>query len=225
MQWIWSAAFRILCLKRKNFCWLVMKAKDPKTGQTYYFVDKCLPFGASISCALFQAFSDALQHITQYRINRNSLRTISNYLDDFLFVALTVMHCNEQVVIFLQICNDIGCPVSDEKTEWGCTIIVFLGILLDGHNHLLCVPVDKKDRALAMLRTFIDSKKVTIKQIRVLTGLLNFLTRAIVPGRAFTRRMYAKITTTDKYGNALQDHHHVRLDMEFKNDSLVWINS
>ena len=40
----------------------MMKAEHPTTGQTFYFVDKCLPFGHCISCALFQKFSDALCH-------------------------------------------------------------------------------------------------------------------------------------------------------------------
>ena len=45
------SAFCILPLKLLNFKWTVMKAVDPKIGETRYFVDKCLPFSASISCA------------------------------------------------------------------------------------------------------------------------------------------------------------------------------
>ena len=46
-----SSAFRILPLSLESFCLLVMKAKDPRTGKWWYFIDKCLPFGSSRSCA------------------------------------------------------------------------------------------------------------------------------------------------------------------------------
>ena len=55
-----SSTFRVLPLKVCCFCWLVFKAVDLTTGETMYFVDKCLPFGASISCTLYQKFSNAL---------------------------------------------------------------------------------------------------------------------------------------------------------------------
>ena len=51
-----SMAFRNVPLDKKSWCYLVLKAAHPQTGKTYYFVDKCLPFGASISCAIFQSF-------------------------------------------------------------------------------------------------------------------------------------------------------------------------
>ena len=34
------------------------------------------------------------------------------------------------------------------------------------------------------------TKKLTIKKLQQICGLLNFLSRAIVPGRTFTRRLY-----------------------------------
>ena len=218
-----TSAFRILGLKRSCFQWLVMKAVDPKTGQTVYFVDKCLPFGASISCTLFQAFSDALQHITLFFINQNQMDVLTNYLDDFLFIAFSVYYCNKQVHIFLDICKQIDCPVSEEKTKWATTIIVFLGVLMDGKHECLSIPVEKRIKAMNVLKWFIENKKATIKQIQVLTGLLNFLSKALIPGRAFTRRMYAKVCTQDKKGNPLKDHHHVKIDEEFKHDCSVWL--
>ena len=216
------SAFRLLPLRIANFCWTIMKAVNPISGRTYYFVDKCLPFGASISCVLFQQFSDALQHLTEFAINRNVRRVLSNYLDDFLFIALTLMACNNHVLMFMKICDEINCPVSSEKTEWGSTIITFLGILLDGVYKCLRIPIDKRDKALNLLQMFIHKNKATIKQIQQLTGTLNFLSRAIVPGRAFTRHMYARINLKDNKGRKLKEYHHVKIDQEFKNDCSVW---
>ena len=53
-----SMAFRNVPLDKKLCCYLILKAEHPDTGVTYYFVDKCMPFGASISCAIFQEFSN-----------------------------------------------------------------------------------------------------------------------------------------------------------------------
>ena len=58
--------------------------------------------------------------------------TVTNYLDDFLFIELTLTRCNALVSKFLNLCKDICVPVSGDKTEWAAERIVFLGILLDG---------------------------------------------------------------------------------------------
>ena len=48
-----KSAFRILLLSKWSWQWVVMKARHPLTKKWVFFVDKCLPFGASISCAHF----------------------------------------------------------------------------------------------------------------------------------------------------------------------------
>ena len=113
------SAFRHLGIRPEDWCWLVMKARSPIDGRTYYFVDKCLPFGAAVSCALFQAFSDALAWIVSYKTSQENI----NYLDDFFFVALFKAACDLQIRCFLEVCDKIKFPVSMEKTFWGRTII------------------------------------------------------------------------------------------------------
>ena len=104
-------AFRNLGLFPGDFKYLVMKAKNPKDGKWYYMVDKCLPFGASISCFLFQSFSNCVAFLVAYRSHRDPV----NYLDDFLFAALLKYYCNQQVEIFLTICAEINFPVNLER--------------------------------------------------------------------------------------------------------------
>ena len=58
-----SMAFRNIPMDKKSWSFLILKATHPKTGKSFYFVDKCLPFGTSISCAIFQAFSDFLREV------------------------------------------------------------------------------------------------------------------------------------------------------------------
>ena len=78
-----SSTFRQVLLKKSQWYLLVMKAQHPVTKVTYYFVDKCLPFGSSISCAIFQSVSDAISYLVKYRSGRTNV----NYLDDYLLAA------------------------------------------------------------------------------------------------------------------------------------------
>ena len=128
-----SSAFRVLLLCIQCFCWLIFKAEDPRDGKIKYFVEKCLPFGASISCAHYQRFSNSLKFLLEFRTGKNSRRT-TNCLDDFLFLALQRAICNYMVDQFLLLCKDLQIPVAIEKTKWGDTVIIFLGILLNGQS-------------------------------------------------------------------------------------------
>ena len=59
----YKSAFRNLWIWALDWPLLIFMAVLPLDGRVYYFVDKCLPFGASISCSHFQHFSDAVAHI------------------------------------------------------------------------------------------------------------------------------------------------------------------
>ena len=209
-----SHAFHILPIKIGHRKFLTMKARHPVTKEWWYFVDKCLPFGSSISCAHFQSFSDALKHIAEWKIGLTLVLLVpprlTNYLDDFLFMALTRLACNGMISQFLELCKVIGCPISMDKTEWATTLIVFLGILLNGKQFTLSIPMEKRIKAINLIQQAIDKKKVTIHFIQKLTGTLNFLNRAIAPGHAFTKGMYKKLSLRDSKGELLKKYHQVQ---------------
>ena len=92
------SAFRILGIHPKFWKYLVLKAQNPIDQKIYYFVDKCMPFSASISCANFQKVSDAIAHVVRFRTGNENI----NYLDDFFFDELLKLLCNNQVKTFLQ---------------------------------------------------------------------------------------------------------------------------
>ena len=173
-----SSAFRNLGIKKSHWPYLVMKAVSPIDGKTYYFVDKCLPFGTSISCAHFQAFSDAIAFIVKSKTNK---RTI-NYLDDYFFAALNKILCDLQVQTFMDIYKDIQFPVSMEKTFWGTTKLTFLGMLLDTLQQIVAVPDDKVTKAKILIDSILAKKKVTVHKLQSLCSFLNFLGRSVVPG-------------------------------------------
>ena len=229
-----QSAFRVVPLSIASWNWLIFKAENPKTGLIQYFVDKCLPFGASISCSHFQRISDGLKHITQVKTGE----PITNYLDDFLFLAITMWRCNQILQQFLQICEQIGFPIAMEKMEWATEVLTFLGIFLDGRHYVLSIPLEKRDKAISLLNKMLRKNKTTIWDLQALCGYLNFLGKAIYLGRVFTRRMYAKYanlvqTKLAGYGTDHDDmtvvkfhpkpFHHIKLDTEFKRDCQVWL--
>ena len=124
---------------------------------------------------------------------------------------------------FIEICNEIGFPVSKEKTEWASTVVIFLGVVLNGEKLCLAIPQDKLVQALNMVSKMRDSKKTTVKAIQRLAGTLNFLNKVIVPGRPFMRRMYMKYADiANKDVCRLKPYHHVAVDTEFRSDCNTW---
>ena len=204
-----SSIFRNLGIKKDHWPYLVMKAESPKDGKTYFFVDKCLLFGASISCAIFQAFSDAVAFLIKHRTGN---RTI-NYLDDYFFAALLKLVCDMQVQEFLNLCKEINFPVSLEKTYWGSTRLTFLGLLIDTIAQMVAIPDEKILKAKILIQDILSKKKVTVHKLQSLCRFLNFLDRCVVPGRAFTRRLYAPLTNPK-----LKPHHHLRITTEMRLD-------
>ena len=210
-----SMAFRNLGMSRKSWKFLVMRCEHPITGEVFWFFDKCLPFGSSISCKHFQDFSDSIAHIVKFRTKKATV----NYLDDFFFAALRKMLCDWQIGVFLEVCKTINFPVSLEKTFWGCTCLTFLGLLLDTEHQLVCIPVRKVERAVELIKYFLNTnnKKTTVQNLQKLCGFLNFLCKAIVPGRTFTRRLYANLSSK------LKPHHHLKITAEMRSDLEVWM--
>ena len=212
-----KSAFRVVPGRPDQCRFLMMMAEHPQTGVKYYFADKCMPFGAGISCNLYSEFSNALAHILAYYTN--SWYQVTNYLDDFLFIETSEARCNHLVRTFTEICSYLGVPVADDKVVYASPLAKFLGVIMNGNQKLLQVPTDKKNKAIQMLHRIRSKRTATVKDVQELTGLLNFLAKIIVPGRVFTRRMYAKM---ENKTSKLQQFHHVTLDAEFRSDSAIW---
>ena len=93
--------FRNLGIKKCHWKFLVLKDKSPLNGKWYYFFNKALPFGSSISCALFQKLSCAISYLVEW----GTQKKLVGYLDDFMFIAFLKMMCNLHA--FMNICKEI----------------------------------------------------------------------------------------------------------------------
>ena len=171
-------AFRIIPIRPEDYnllgmCW-----------QGLYYFDRCMPMGCSSSCKTFELFSTAIEWVAQHKLH---IECILHLLDDFLIVSPTEDLCTRQLEIFLMCCNYLGIPMAPEKTMGPSTTITFAGIELDSVEMEARLPQKKLDKCKELISEFLKRRKVTLKEIQSLTGLLNFACAVVVPGRAFLR--------------------------------------
>ena len=57
-----------------------------------------------------------------------------------------------------------------------------------------------------------------MNQLQKICGFLNFLGKCVIPGRAFTRRIYVYTS-----GDKLKPHHHIKINGEMRSDLQMWL--
>lgn len=205
-----KSAFRLLRVNPGDFDLLGFKINDN------YYIDKCMPFGLSISCKTWENFATFLHWLVE---KRSRLSTLDHYLDDYIFAGTE--HSNDCQILkdcFLDICKEFGVPIATEKMKGPVTVLTFLGLIIDTDELLIRVPADKRDSLLSDLKFYTTQKKITLKNLQSLVGSLNFFCKAVRGGRAFNRRFY------DLTVKASMPHHKIRLNEEVKDDMRVWID-
>ena len=93
-----------------------------------------------------------------------------------------------------------------------------LGILIDAEHQMVAIPVEKVLRARDLITYMLDkkNKKCTLHELQKLCGFLNHLCKCVVPGRAFTHRLYAFMA------GKLMPHHHININHEMRSDLRTW---
>ena len=179
-----------------------------------FYYDTCLPMGLKSSCTIFETFSSAIEMVARKRLN---VSHIVHLLDDFMIFAQSTAHRRQLMSSFLAMCRDLGIPMSKENTFLPATTMTFLGIELDCVTFEARLPLEKLDKYKNLINEALNRKKLTLKELQQLTGLLNFACQVIVPGRAFLRRLInLSIGLTKPYK-------HVRMTDEAENDLKSWL--
>ncbi|CAC5358435.1 unnamed protein product [Mytilus coruscus] len=124
-----SSAFRIINIKESQyklfgFMW---------DGKYYY--DKNLQMGCSSNWQIFENFSTAIEWIAK---NKIMIPNILHILDDFMIVDKTEDGCKKELERFLAICNDMGIPISKEKTFQPSQVMSFVGYEIDNSGDVVC---------------------------------------------------------------------------------------
>ena len=184
------------------------------TWNNLYYYDRCLPMGASSSCQIFESFSSSLHWIME---NKYCAAGMSHIIDDFLFVGPPNSDkCLVDLQCFSSLCSRLGVPLKPEKTILPTTTIVIYGIEFDS-NKLECrLPVEKIVKTKIALENAHKKKKITLRSLQSLIGLLNFACIVICPGRAFLRRLI------DLTLNVSNPFYKIRLNSEARADISAW---
>ena len=202
-------AFRLIPIQPQDYHLLGMKWKDS------YYYDRCMPMGCSSSCQTFEAFSTAVEWVAK---NKLFIDLILHLLDDFFLAAKTHQLCKKQLDLFLSLCDFLNIPMAPDKTVGPATVLSFAGIELDSVAMVARLPADKVPKCREHISSLLRRKKVALKELQSLCGLLNFACSVITPARAFLRRLI------DLTIGVRADHHKIRLTQQVKADLNVWFS-
>ena len=140
---------------------------------------------------------------------------LSHYLDDFFFVSRMKEKCQFCVNTFSNVCEYINFPIAPEKMVNSTQRLEFLGIEIDMVRMVLRVPESKLKKALKLLDSLLARRHCKVREIQVVTGLLNFLMRAVHNAHCFICRIYDMI-------KGHPQHYHVQISSGAKKDMLMW---
>lgn len=203
-------AFRLLIVNPSDFDLLGIKFNGK------FYVDKCLPMGCAISCSLFEKFSTFLHWAVK---SKSGFDTLDHYLDDFIFAGEEATNtCEILMDSFKELCLEIGVPIADNKTVGPTTSITFLGLVIDTERMLVRIPLEKIYKLKLGIQYIQSSKKIKVKDLESIVGLMAFCARAIPSARAFSRRFYDVISSV----NFRKPYFFVRINQEIKEDARVW---
>lgn len=202
-----KSAFRLLPVYPGCFDLLGFQFND------YYFIDKMMPMGCSESCSYFEKFSTFIEWVVKHETNSED---IDHYLDDFYFAAINENSCKYLMSTFRNVCGRLNVPIAEEKTEGPTFVLEYLGITIDTQKMMIMIPKDKLNDLRQQISYVLGRKKVTLKYLQSLCGLLAFCTKALPAGRAFCRRIYAAMSGVKKR------YHKIRVSKDLKADLLVW---
>ena len=177
------------------------------------YLDTALPFGLRSAPKIFSAFADALAWI----MHCNGVQQQLHYLDDFLFLgAPSNQECAAGLQTALQVCDRLGVPVANHKTEGPSTCLTFLGIQIDSVAMQLSLAPDKLARIQGLVLSWRSKRAASKQELQSLLGHLSHAATVVQHGRTFMRRMF------DLVKQVHRAHHHVRLSQEFRSDLQWW---
>ena len=147
--------------------------------KTYLF-DAKLPFGASMSCRIFQSISDSI-----CRIMSRAGFTVEAYIDDFVCVGVDRLSCQACYDALISLIQSLGLEVNWHKAVGPDRCMTFLGVYINCVERTLSLPLNKLSELKQLLLSFAKRTKVTKVELQRILGKLNWASRVIQGGRAF----------------------------------------
>ena len=201
-------AFRLIPIRPQDYPLLGF------TWQGMFYHDKVLPVGSAVSCQTFENFSRALQWILH---SHYSVVNVTHLLDDFIFVGShNEPTCLNSLLSFKSLAQELCIPLNVSKRCLPATCQIVYGIEIDTNAMQLRLPQDKLSKALSLVNRMAKCRKVTLRDLLSLIGLLSFACRVVSAGRTCLRRLLNLTVGVTRL------HHYVTLNSEARADLYAW---
>lgn len=171
-----KSAFRLLAVRLCDLSLQVVEWKER------YAVDLALVFGGRSSPPIWDRVAAALRWILQHNYG------ISNtvHVDDYLMVHGSDLQAAMAAYNkALQVCAELGVPISLEKSQGPTTRIVHVGLVWDTAAQTVSVTDARRAELKQQLEVAINKKSMTAADILSLHGKLTFVSRVLQPARCF----------------------------------------
>ena len=178
----------------------------------YFYVDRILLSSLCSAPYILSVAADGLQWIlTQYSITH-----IRQYLHDFIFAPWVRL---PQFQL-----STPGSFLEQSKLVYLSTCLTFLGIQVNTKALLLCLSQEKLGQLKQELCYCILQKTITKRELQSLTGLLQFATKVIRPGRTTICNAIYRITPWSPHSSKFysQGRHHMMVRTYLQNNETVF---
>ena len=183
-------------------------------GSVQYYVDMVLPFGLRSSPFLFDQYAAGLEYIMKCK----GVTVAEHYLDDYFTCgSANSDQCNTNLSIMIEACNETGFNINFNKLVKPTTQLEFLGILIDSERMQLRITDARLYDIYSELLNWHQKTKCTKRQLVSIIGKLTFISRVVVAGRTFVRRMI-NLSKSVKYL-----HYTINLNTSFRDDIVWWL--
>jgi hypothetical protein len=123
-------AYKNIRVRKEDWHYLGTTWKN-KLGDVEYYIDTVLPFGLRFSATQFTILADGLE----YCMYQNGVSSAIHYLDDFFSCGKAgTLECETNLRSMVHTCNELGMPVTHDKTEVPVSVMEFLGVVLDSEK-------------------------------------------------------------------------------------------
>ncbi|CAG2252634.1 unnamed protein product [Mytilus edulis] len=207
-----EAAFKQLGIRKDQ--WHLFCIKWCKE---YFFFNR-LAFGCRSSPIIFDNLSRAICWIAT---NIYKIEYIFHLLDDFLTIDKPDSCAERTMALMTTLFKRLNIPLAKHKVVGPCTVIEYLGIILDTEKMETRLPLDKTSRISEFIKKFLNRQSCTKRELLQLLGHLNFAMRVIIPGRSFVSYLISLSTTVKDLKDKIYLTDECRTDLRFWYSFLV----
>lgn len=181
------------------------------------FVDTRLPFGHRLSPYYWVNF--VARPILYVCVARGAdlLGVISAYVDDFFGGARTQEEAERQMNLWLQVCADLGVPISKAKTFLPTRVLEILGYIINTETMTISLSSERVREIVSELSRIKDRRTVQKRDLESLAGKMVFACSVIPGGRTFMREIL------DTLRRLRSKHHWAHLSAGFLSDMRWWL--